>query len=247
MSQSSTHSVEQQCRKDKEKRFQQKVSWCTFVFSSPAAVDFFCDNSLSHCINASTDSVFLSLALEHQCQIALTDCLLLNQRLTERRNEGTTLLPKASSFKTMQLFSCEALQIEMSCQHSCSHLSLTACRMFTDDCMLLSSDRNQFSRLFLFRCRRREERFSEGPPFRRARRRQSCSLAARRVVASTLLVAIAMRHIFDQSLLRIGSTEQKTLKRVMLQKSLLLFMTLYPGGALCPWESLSLLDVRRTI
>lgn len=58
--------------------------------------------------------------------------------------------------------------------------------------------------------------------------RLSCSLAAGCVSASTLLVAMAMQHIFAQSLLRMGSAKWKTLKQVMFEKkSLRLFMALY--------------------
>lgn len=92
--------------------------------------------------------------------------------------------------------------------------------------MALSSDRNESSHLLLFRCGRREC-FSEGPPLRHAPLRLSCSLAASCVSASTLLVAMAMQHIFAQSLLRMGSAKWKTLKQVMFEKSLLLFMALY--------------------
>lgn len=146
---------------------------------------------------------------------------------------------RKSVFKTMSLFLCKGMHIKMSRQHfSTSYLSQQT-RTFTD--YSTRSDRNKSSHRLLFRYRHREC-FSKGPAFRNATLSLSCSLAVSCVSASTLLVAIVTQHIFDQSLLRIGSAKWKTLKQVMFEKSLLLFTVLYSQNAPCPLKTLRLLE-----
>lgn len=208
-----TH-LSQATGEERKKYFQ----WHTFMFSSFVAL---CLCATRLIVYVKWHSAFLPLALQHQCQIAPTDwcswtsCWLRGATKDTRR--------KNPPLKQRHCFLCRALHVEMSRQHSRTSYQSQQARTFTDYCMPLGSDRNESSHLLLFRCRRREC-FGEGPPLRHATLRLSCSLAASCVSASTLLVAMVTRHIFAQSLLRMGSAKWKTLKQVMFGKNLCGFL-----------------------
>lgn len=171
----------------------------------------------------------------------------LKQLLTERSDERHS--PHKSASKTTPLFFCAG-----HCTWKClvsvparaiSHgrqerLQTAACRS--------GSDRNESSRLLLFR-RRRRECFSEGPPLGsdNAPLRSGWAAASRRAVSLHPLCWLPWRcSTFSPSLFSEWAplSGKHLSKQCSKKKSLRLFLALYAWDALCPFESLRLLELR---